>query len=295
MWILTSILAALGAAGMVLTGEWARIRAMHLMFWLRVFAVAALSPGVFFIPWPDEPAFYVIILLTALMMVYADVVNFGLAAVNGAGVVSRIGPLSVGLTFVLWVVITPSLLINYAQSPLRGAGILLAITGAVLFSLRLKNCALSWHTMKNMALPIFLSALAVIFGKICMDLTTPLSGIFYYIFLQGVGMIVIYTILFALPSVGGRLPRFDMESQLFSKKVMIAGLLAASFHLLHMVSKYYAFDVVSNPAYVTMIGLSMPLFILLAYFVRGQKEEADILSGLGVVASILLLVISTRG
>lgn len=101
MWVIFAIASAFFHACIYLVNERLKVKALHLTFWLRSIAILALLPVIFFLPVPEDPMFYGYTALTALLFCYFDLMAFGLIGKNGAGVVSRVEPLTVGATFII--------------------------------------------------------------------------------------------------------------------------------------------------------------------------------------------------
>lgn len=293
-WVLYAVIAAITAAAIKIVSERVKIKAIHLMVWLRIFAVLMLFPFILFLPAPSDPLFYLLVAVTAFIFVYSDLHAFGLAAKNGAGVVSRIEPLITVVVFFLWTAITPSLLSVYIESPLRTLGIFGALGGATYFALRLRRCAVSLETLRYMWKPLLVSAVGTVIAKTAIDLVDPLSGAFYYTWMQGIFMLCIYGVISKTPLLANRVPDFGMQSLFFTRNALVAGLCAAVFHVVHMIAKYHAYAATENPAYISVVLLTGPLWILLFYKATKRREDADILSGLGVVFCALLLIFATR-
>ncbi len=141
---------------------------------------------------------------------------------------------------------------------------------------------------------ILAGATGIVFGKLAMEHSPLHSGVVYFAFIQSCVTLAILLLLMNLPFLKRKLPHLTMESRLFDKKTILAGALVAFFWLLHMPAKYYGISLVENPAYVTVIALTAPFWILLAYKLIGHKEDSDVWSGLGIVFCAMLLVAFTQ-
>lgn len=289
-WIFFAVLAAVTQAAFPLLNEYFQVRPLYLMFWMRAFALAALLPVLLFLPLPEDPLFYLFVLAGAFIFSYFDIVYVGVGASKGAGVVTRIEPLIVGATFLIWLAIVPAQIGELAASPLRTGGIVAGFAGSLYFALRLRHCAVSASALREMALPIVLGAMGVICGKLAMNHSEALSGTAYYSLFQNLFALAIYLVILALPAVRDRLAR-EGGASLFDKRVLLAGAVVAVNWILHTPTKYFAIDQVANPAYVTVVTLTSPLWVLLLYRIAGRREKADIVSGLGIVFCAAVLVL----
>ena len=75
---------------------------------------------------------------------------------------------------------------------------------------------------------------------------------------------------------------------------MLAAVLLGGFSwICHMIYKNYSMAFVPNPSYQAAILLTAPVFIAAFYHLTKHKEEADVKSGMGIVACALLLALLT--
>lgn len=293
-WILLAIIAAASLAGFFLVNEIFRVRSLHLLFWMRLIAFAACLPFLSVFPLPTDPAFYLLMLASAAIFASSDVAAIGMSGKNGAGSVSRIEPLTVGTTFILWCAISPQTLGDYAASPLRALGIAGSLAGCLYFALRLRHCEISRETLRVMTPFILSAAVGITIGKTAMNHVPPPAGVYFYALLQCGLSVLFYGAAMKIPALARRIPDFGSTSDLVNRKTLLAGACGAAIWLVHAPSKYAAISMVENPAYVTVIGLTAPLWVLLAHKIMGKKERGDVISGLGIVACAALLVIFSR-
>lgn len=284
-WIILAFSMAAATAVQVMVAEFSGQKPIHVLFWVRLFSVIGISPFVLYFGLPSDPWFYAAVAVNIAIFAYADIVWFGTAASYGAGIVTRVKPLAVWGTFVIWTMANPALLMAYIDAPLRSLIIIGALMICVYFALRLKQCPLSWDVIRKVFHLIVLSAIGMCFNKFAMDHSPAHSGVYAYIWLQGLGIIILYG-LFSILKIGKTPPLIA------TRPVMLAGLAAALASTTHLACKNYAFKMVENPAYVTAIGLTAPLWVLLVYKLIGRKEKADIIAGLGIVVSAAILTLA---
>ncbi len=294
-WIFFALIAAITLSFSPLIGEYFKVRSLYLLFWMRLFCALVMLPVAMIVPAPDNLLFYLYVMASAVCFGYADVIFIGLAGRIGAGPVSRIEPLSVGVTFLLWLVVSPTLAVSYVEQPVRGAAIMLSLAGSLYFASRLRYCTVSRAALVEM-MPVVISAsIGVIMAKLAMDASAPLAGVVWYAMIQTATVWVLYCARLGYLQLRGGMEEepFDF-SRIFDRRVLLAGAVISLNWLLHVPSKQYAFSLVENPAYVTMIALSAPLWVILFYRLAGRQEKADIWSGLGLLACAALLVAATR-
>lgn len=294
VWVWFALLTMAAQTGMAMINEYFKVRALHMLWWMRLIAIIALLPFMHFYAPPADPWFYIYVALGAVIFCWFDLVYFGLTAKSGAGVVTRIGPLVVAGTFVLWTVITPSLVAGYIESPLRTAGIVVALAGSVFFSIRMRDCPVSWDALKIMAPYLALASVGMCLGKLAMQHAAPPEGVFYYTLLQSVIVWVLYMGMTIAPASWKFVPHLELQSSFRDRRVFYAGLCAAVGWIVATPSKWYAISIVENPAYVSTISLCEPFAVLLIYRLLQRREEARIRDGIGIVACAIALVVFTQ-
>lgn len=293
LWVVLAFLVAAAQAGTVLVNEYFKVRPIHLLWWMRLVSFLALIPVLYLFPWPQDKLYILYVFLGALIFAWVDLYIIGLAANSGAGVVTRLEPLIVIAAFLLWTAITPALALDYMRTPVRTAGIVAALTGCVFFALRLKHCEITRRALKTMAPVILLSAVGIALGKMAMNRLPPPDGVYYYAFLQA-GFVLAFYMLMMLPGTSRFVPHLDLDSKLFAHRTIVAGLCISTTWLLATPTKWYAISLVENPAYVSVIGQTAPLWVLLAYWLSGRREKANIRDGLGLVACAVILIIFSQ-
>lgn len=292
-WFLLSMVASWMAAVMLFTNEFSRLKAIHLMFWLRIVAFVLILPGLFIFQPPEDILFYVLVVLTVPIFIYSDLVTFGYAGSGGAGQVSRLMPLSVAVTFIAWLCVTPSLVSSYMADPARAAGIVVTLAAIIFFTLRLRQCPLNEQALRTLILPVFAAGIGVVLSKSALEIAGNLSGVYYYILVQCALMLACYMCLLHRPVLCRKIPDFELQSFLLSKKALLAGIVAGAAHVMHLATKGYAYMLVENPAYVAAVVLSSSVWILLIYKIIGKREDADLKPGFGIVFCAIILAILT--
>ena len=282
LWIALSFLASFSRAASRLSNQYFKLPGLHLVLWIKLFITFLLLPVVLFISWPTEPLFYVFLLLQAPLVVFQDKKTFDLTATHGGGVVTRIEPLSAVLLFIVWLLITPSLLQENLESPIRFLFIAVTIALMAFFTMRMRKCEINVTVLKEM-LPIILTTTCVsVLGKLSIDHAEFDSGVFVYVFVQSVVMFV-WAIVFNIKDKSVELSTF------FNKRNAFCAFFLSIVMMITVLSRVYAFRYVDNPAYVNAIVLTAPFWIILFYKFVKHEEKGDVLSGVGLVCCAIVL------
>lgn len=287
-WIAFSLVSAGFSAGIYLVNQYLRQPGYLLVFWMRVLIVIFLTPVMRWFPMPDDPAFYLAVMLTVFAATYADIRTFDASAKFGAGVVSRVSPATVWIAFFLWFLFDPRLLTAYAARPFNTAGVLLALFGCVYFAMRLHRCAVTRAALLYMLPALLCYALSTVLNKYAMGRGRLESVVYGYMYFQSI-LAVLVMGAYAL----WRQKEAPREGGWAGKRMLAAALVACFTWLCSMIYKNYAMAFTPNPSYLAALGLTAPVFIALFYRLAGHREEADVASGMGIVASAVLLALMT--
>lgn len=288
MWILLSLVAAISGALCVLLTEHYKQPTVPRLFWLRLMLLICVLPAAPFIDWPTSPIFYASVAALAVLVCIMDIFYFKAARDYGAGVTTRIEPLSVLLAFVLWTLITPSVLAGYMAQWHIALGIIACLLSAVWFSLQLRHCEVSRAALQLMLPAVVMIAFVTLLGKVAVDHTTSL--------IDGLLAFLIFQAALIVPFYGALCLIFPARFQTLRPNKSL--LLSAGLMMLctgtHIVTKNTAYLMVPNPAYVTVLGLTSPLFVLGVYKAMGRPSQESLWAGLGIVISAFILIVLTR-
>lgn len=288
LWVGLAVIAAVGTAAIALVSEYQKHPTVARLFWLRAISFAALLPVACFVEWPTNPVFYWCIFGLSVLICGSDALYYGSAKDHGAGVTTRIEPLSVLMTFVAWCAMTPSLIADYLFKPFVSAGIIACFMAAGFFALRLRHCEVSFTVMKKLAPVIVTMAFVSILGKMAMDAGVhPMDTAIVYIVVQCAMMVVFYgaASIFVPKFTGSLRPNAAMLGSAAAMAVC---------SVIHIATKNIAYTYVPNPAYVTVLGLTAPLFVAVYYHLRGRVDDTDKWAGFGIVISSIFLIVFTR-
>lgn len=289
-WAAFSVLAAVFSAAMFLVNQYLKQPGHVLIFWSRVIVLAVMSPFILHLPWPKSPLFYMIVFLSVLFGTFADIRLVNVSARYGGGVVSRLQPLIVVISFFLWFLFDPGLLEKYLAHPLQTTGIVAALLAIVYFSSRLKKCEITTAAFLLMLPALLGYSLTTVLNKYAMHQGDMTGTVFGYMYVQS---------FFAVLMLGGytawREKRKPAVTLWRTRAMVLAATIFAASWICHMTFKNYAMVFTPNPSYQAALNLTAPLFISLYYAATGHREESDVKSGYGmVIAAVLLSIISSR-
>ncbi len=284
IWAVFGLTAASLSAIFMLIQERLKIDGFAMAFWNKVGCAVLMLPAVFYVGFPDNWLFYAILFGTALLWVVSDVHFFGAISKVGAGTVSRILPVSIIITFFLWFIFDPALLQKYLSEPIKSVLLLVTLCGSVFFATRLRHCKISWQAVRILWFVIVASVIGPIMMKLIARQTEIEKVPFASVFCEALFMIACWLIWYFIKKP---IPK----EVLFSKDAAKAGILIGFISGLVVAANYAAMAFVDNPALVPAVKFTDTMIILIAYKVIGRKEDADVISGLGIVACAAVIIL----
>lgn len=283
-WAIFGFVSAVLTALMMLMQEKMKIEPFALAFWCKVACVIALFPLVIIYGLPHDWLFYAWVAPTAVIFTIADVILFRHLPEIGAGVTSRVLPVTVIISFVLWFACEPSIITNYMAHPAISAMIALSMASAAFFSMRLRKCTVSMQALRLLWFVLCANVAGPLLTKAATDHAPPLQGGIAYTFIQAAMMIALWLCyLFIAKPMKPRdlLKKYDLQRGLFIGTFMAVGV------TVYVMSVSY----VDNPGYVSALRLVNTVLIVAAHRFMGKKDDSDLVSGFGIVASAAALVV----
>jgi hypothetical protein len=321
-WAIFSIVSALFSAVFYLVNQYLRQPGHLLVFWMRVLIVLFMSPLTPHLTLPQDPRFYLTVAVTVFIGTFADIRTFNACSAYGGGVVSRVQPMTVWGAFIIWFFFDPSLPEKYLAQPVNTAGILAALSGCVWFAMRLNRCVITRAAFMYMLPALLGYTLTNVLNKYAMA-RGPLEGAVYgYMYVQSAIAtlsIGLYALLhegnrdrlrqrrrkkekaaaLALPApavqdlAAGDIAPAGKPLKTEGRQLAMAAVLAALAWICMMIYKNYAMAFTPNPSYQVALSLTAPVFVAGFYRLLRHKEEADVASGMGIVACAVLLAVLT--
>jgi hypothetical protein len=284
IWAFYAFAAAFAATAVPLLQERFKADGFALAFWTKVFVVLLMAPFVIHHGLPTGWTFYFWMAATGVLYCISDVIYFRAIPIVGSGVMTRLLPASVMITFVLWLAIDPSLVKQYFANPFQGAAIIVILLCFVFFASSLKKCPVSWDAIKRVWYVIFAACIGPAMNKLGLGAAPQGQAVYAFIFVQGLFMVSFWGLYFLFrkpiaPKV--MLARHSVQTGLILGVVLAVVLFCKNTSLL----------LADNPAYITVIHFTDALWVQVIYRLTGRQDKSNIWAGLGIVACAMLLVL----
>jgi hypothetical protein len=283
LWAVLGLSAAIISTAIPLIQERMKGDGFAIALWVKVAVVVLSAPLAFYFGMPEDPKFYLTLSLTALLWCVSDVIYFRAVPLAGAGVVSRLLPSAVLISFILWFFVDPALLDKYIANPLISSCIVGVLLLATLFAVLVKRDPVSWAGVRVVWFVIFAACVGPIIEKLSLGYAPARQAPYAFMFCQGSMMIAFWAVYYALKKP---LPL----PVLFSLPQIKTGLSIGVVGFIVLTLKTIALVKVEQPAYLSVILFTDALWIILYYRLTGRQETSNIWAGLGIVACAIALV-----
>lgn len=285
LWAVFALLCAASSSLVLIIPERVKCDGFALAFWNKVAAFVFMVPLVLYFGLPTQWEFYALVAAQACLWVVSDVIFFRALPQVGAGVVSRILPVSVILTFVLWFLFDPALLDDYLAKPVLSGIVCIALLGSVYFATRLKKDPVSWRAVRMIWFVLFAAVVGPLMYKMVTQHTTIEQGPFAFVLFESFVMVFIWSVFYA-----ARKP--IPVSVLFSKESLRGGAMVGAAMSLVSLTKFAAMYYVDNPGLVPAVKYLDAIIIIAYYRAIGKTETADVAAGLGIVLCATAIILA---
>lgn len=284
LWIPFALLCAASSALVLLIPERVKGDGFAIAFWNKAAAMIFMIPLVLWAGLPGQWEFYALVAAQAMLWVVSDVIFFRAIPVVGAGVVSRLLPGTVIVTFCLWFLFDPSLLSEYINTPVRSILVCIALCGSVYFAMRLKRDPISWEAVRMIWFVLFAAIVGPLMYKMVTAHTTIEQGPFAFVLFESFVMVSVWCVYY---SIKKPIP----ASVLFSKQSLQGGAMIGAAMCVVSLSKFAAMHYVDNPGLVPAVKYLDAIIIMAYYRAIGRTEKADVLAGLGIVGCAAAIIV----
>ncbi len=285
LWAILAILFSFCYASFAVLNHYFKLDGARLQLWRSVVWFLWLAPVMFFVKWPSNYLFYVIIVGISLAMAVSSIVRFNLAAKRNGRVASMFQPVQAFAAFFGWMLVRPEQWQGYIDEPWRLTVVILClfVMSYALFSMRKND--VGWQGFLIIAPIGILHAVCDVFTKIAMSMDThifDMSMVFGFI------LAVVGAIGAVIPILISKKERAKVwlppKMLLGSFVIGTVGALGAFFAILSIA-------LAPNPAYFVAISMLAPVWILFYHKLYHISDDASPVAGTIMVFSAIALVL----
>ncbi len=236
-------------------------------------------------PWPDfadYATFYLAAVFSGVGLIVGFTIQNDLALRHNGRVAVLHMPLKAVLVFILWALCIPTAREHYFENWLITLGVILCLGVMALGLFSFRRNDVSWYSLKAVLPIVGLYAAADLFTRLTMPTETLQSSLIVFLFVM--------TASSALASILCLPWRPQPNLPLSHPKLVRAAGWAAVGGTLNQVCFFAALVLGPSPAYVSMVALLTPVWLLIYHRVKGIPDEASPVAGTAVVLAAMVLM-----
>lgn len=284
LWAVFALICAASSALVLIIPERVKCDGFALAFWNKAAAFVFMIPFVLYAGLPGQWEFYALVAAQAMLWVISDVIFFRALPKVGAGVISRILPATVVVTFVAWFAFDPALLQDYLSTPVRSAFVCAALVAFVYFAMRLKKDPVTWEAVRMVWFVLCAAVVGPLMYKMVTKYVSIEQGPFAFVLFEAFIMVSVWSVFYAVKKPVS-------ASILFSKESLKGGAMVGAAMCVVSLSKFAAMHYVDNPGLVPAVKYLDAIIVMAYYRAIGKVEKADVIAGLGIVACATAIVV----
>ncbi|OIN87822.1 MAG: hypothetical protein AUJ12_00525 [Alphaproteobacteria bacterium CG1_02_46_17] len=284
LWILLGFAASFLNTAIPLIQEKVKADGFAVAVWVKITVVVTSLPVVLYMGFPTDIGFYVMTAISGAIWCINDIIYFRTIPVVGAGVVSRILPASVILSFVVWFAFDPALLVTYLERPWQAGALFAIVLLSVSFSMMMKSCPITWKGVRMIWFVVLAAAIGPLIDKLSLGYAPAAKAPSAFMFSQGLIMLVFWA-SYSL------IKRPVSRAVFLSKDSLKAGLSIGVVASAKLALKFQALIYCDHPALLSVILFTDALWIIFYYRLTGREDHSKIWAGLGLVGCAAALVL----
>jgi len=188
MWFIFALAVSLFQALYYVGNQNSRLQPGIFIVYRGFLAAVAVIPLLLFCVHDFSWQFYTLVIAQGLAISFVDLKYFHAFKKFGAEVVCTIKPLTVLLTFGLWLIIKPYMLTRYLDTPLRSLIIITAIIAIVYATAKYRECSVGFKCFAQVFPLLLISSLIDTSNKLVMEYSNGnlMSASIWRVFITGI-------------------------------------------------------------------------------------------------------------
>lgn len=285
VWVLMALASSIFSAQNVEMNRRARQEGFRLNFWRTALSALFWLPLAMVQPWPHDAFFYVCAVFSGMAMIVGFTIQNDLAVKHNGRIAILHTPIKAIAVFLVWLMIDETARHHVFDNLEKTLGVMacLAVMVMALFTFRRND--VSWSSLKAVMPIVLLYGLGDILSRLNLSVDELNDKLVVFLFV----MTTTSALVSALLSPWRPHPDLPWVSH----KMLYAAGWAGFLGTLNQVCFYVALVSAPNPAYVSMISLLTPVWLLLYHRLAHIKDDASPIAGMMVVAAAITLMVLT--
>jgi hypothetical protein len=290
VWAFLALLAGITNCIQIEINRHYRFNGFELNAYRSLISALLLLPFIPLMEWPSDPRYYLAVLLSAVISVVGMMVQYNLAAAKNGRVANLHQPITIFLTFCMWLMLDQRQLDFVTSHPLNLLGILFSFVLLFISVQFVRKNDAGWRALMAI-LPVgVLYAFLGIITKLVLDQGAAQSTSLLPISL---GFVLLSNIMMAAISFPVVISRKLKAQHSFNKAILKPALYVSAFHTVSWVLINLSTILTPNAAYPFAITALSPLWFMFYYKLKGVKDDASpYAGGLMFAAAVILVLVS---
>ncbi len=246
-----------------------------------------LLPFFRFMEWPTDTRYYLAVFLGAAISVVGMMVQYNLAAKKNGRVANLHQPITIFLTFIMWLMLDGKQLDFLKSHPLNLLGILFSFLLLFISVQFVRKSDAGWRALLAIFPVGVLYAFLGVVTKLVLDQGTTLLPI-------SLGFVLLSNIMMVMISFPVILSKKVQTRHIFNRAILKPALYVSVFHTISWILINVATILTPNAAYPFAITALSPLWFMLYYKLKGVKDDASPYAGALMFAAAVILVLVSR-
>jgi hypothetical protein len=285
LWLWLALASSLISAQNVEMNRRAKQEGFRLNLWRMGLSSLFWLPLALLQPWPiftHHWLFYLAAAASGIALIVGFTIQNDLAQRHNGRVAVIHMPLKAVVVFLLWAICMPEARAHYFENLAMTLGVLgcLSVMAAALMAFRKND--ISWHSLQAVLPIVGLYAASDIFTRLTMPTADLQSSLIVFLFVMTLSSVVASLLWWPW--------RPRPELSLTHPKLVRAAGWAAVGGTLNQACFFSALMLGPSPAYVSMVALLTPVWLLMYHRVKGIPDNASPLAGTALVLAAIVLM-----
>lgn len=284
LWLVLAVASSFLTAQNVEANRRAKQEGFRLNFWRMTIAALFWLPLTLLETWPREMMFYAAAMFGGVAMIIGFTIQNDLAAKHNGRVAILHMPMKAVLVFALWAVVDPAARAHLFEKPWVTLGVLGCLTVMVVALAEFRKNDVSWSSLRAVMPIVVTYGMGDILARMVIRPELLHERLVIFLFVVAATSALVSLLIWPW--------RPKPEVPLFNKKLIQASVRAAMGSTANQVCFFMALVLGPSPAYVSMVALMAPAWLLVYHRLAGIRDDANPLAGtLVVLAAIVLMML----
>ncbi|RYG59416.1 MAG: hypothetical protein EON60_10505 [Alphaproteobacteria bacterium] len=284
LWLVLALASSLLTAQNVEVNRRARQEGFRLNFWRMLMAACFWLPLSLLEKWPLEWTFYGAAMFGGVAMIIGFTIQNELANKHNGRIAILHGPIKAVFVFILWAMIDPIARAHVLQAPLVTIGVVGCLATMVLALAQFRKNDVSWTSFRAVLPIVVLYGMGDVLARLAITPDVLHERLVVFLFVVAATSSIVSLLIWPW--------RPKPELPMVDRKLIKDSFRAAAGGMANQVCFFMALVLGPSPAYVSMVVLLAPVWLLIYHRWAGIKDDANPIAGtLLVFAAVVLMVL----